>query len=79
MRFHSKGRRPLWCHDDELAQPVFGPAEIDRERIHVLDWTNYETQDERIKADGGLDMVLLGVDQMAISVGIYRTRQNLEI
>lgn len=39
----------------------FGPAEIDRERIHVLDWTNYETQDERIKADGGLDMVLLGV------------------
>lgn len=24
----------------------FGPAEIDRERIHVLDWTNYETQDE---------------------------------
>ena len=61
MRFHSKGRRPLWCHDDELAQPVFGPAEIDRERIHVLDWTNYETQDERIKADGGLDMVLLGV------------------
>lgn len=27
----------------------------------MLDWTNYETQDERLKEDGGLDFVLLGV------------------
>ncbi|MGM0169132.1 hypothetical protein IGI39_003448 [Enterococcus sp. AZ135] len=39
----------------------FGPANIDKEKIHVLDWTNYETQDERLKEDGGLDFVLLGV------------------
>lgn len=39
----------------------FGPAVIKKENIHVLDWTNYETQDQRIKEDGGLDFVLLGV------------------
>ena len=39
----------------------FDPANIKREKIHVLDWTNYETQDQRIAADGGLDFVLLGV------------------
>ncbi|KAF1299217.1 6-phosphogluconolactonase [Enterococcus sp. JM4C] len=44
-----------------LNKMFFDPAEIKKERIHVLDWTNYETQDERIKADGGLDFVLLGV------------------
>lgn len=44
-----------------LNKAFFGPAEIDRKNIHVLDWTNYQTQDERIKEDGGLDFVLLGV------------------
>ena len=46
-----------------LYQPVFGPAEIDRERIHVLDWTNYETQvmNESKPMGVRLDMVLLGV------------------
>lgn len=39
----------------------FGPAAIKEEKIHVLDWTNYEMQDQRIKEDGGLDFVLLGV------------------
>lgn len=44
-----------------LNKAFFDPAKIDRDKIHVLDWTNYETQDERIKEDGGLDFVLLGV------------------
>lgn len=44
-----------------LRTMFFGPANIDKEKIHVLDWTNYETQDERLKEDGGLDFVLLGV------------------
>lgn len=44
-----------------LNKMFFDPANIDRDRIHVLDWNNYETQDERIKADGGLDFVLLGL------------------
>lgn len=44
-----------------LHNMFFGPAAIDKEKIHVLDWTNYETQDERLKEDGGLDFVLLGV------------------
>lgn len=44
-----------------LNRLFFDPAGIDRDRIHVLDWTNYQTQDERIRADGGLDLVLLGV------------------
>ncbi|MDT2601113.1 glucosamine-6-phosphate deaminase [Enterococcus hulanensis] len=44
-----------------LNKLYFDPANISREKIHVLDWTNYETQDERIAEDGGLDFVLLGV------------------
>ena len=44
-----------------LDKLYFKPAEINREKIHVLDWNNYETQDERIAKDGGLDFVLLGV------------------
>ncbi|WWY81610.1 glucosamine-6-phosphate deaminase [Pediococcus pentosaceus] len=44
-----------------LNNMFFNPANIKREQIHVLDGTNYDTQDERIKADGGLDFVLLGV------------------
>ena len=44
-----------------LNKLYFDPANINREKIHVLDWTNYETQDERIGEDGGLDFVLLGV------------------
>lgn len=44
-----------------LNRLFFDPANIDRGRIHVLDHTNYQTQDERIAADGGLDLVLLGV------------------
>ncbi|MBU5362531.1 glucosamine-6-phosphate deaminase [Enterococcus raffinosus] len=44
-----------------LNKLYFYPANVQRENIHVLDWTNYETQDERIAKDGGLDFVLLGV------------------
>lgn len=44
-----------------LNKLYFDPANVQRENIHVLDWTNYETQDERIAKDGGLDFVLLGV------------------
>lgn len=44
-----------------LHNMFFGPAGIDRDNIHVLDGTNYDTHDDRIKADGGLDFVLLGV------------------
>ncbi|MEY8446423.1 glucosamine-6-phosphate deaminase [Enterococcus ratti] len=44
-----------------LHRMFFEPAAIDQKRIHVLDWSNYETQDVRLKNDGGLDAVLLGV------------------
>lgn len=37
------------------------PAGIDESRIHKLDPSNYQTQDARIQADGGLDMVVLGL------------------
>lgn len=37
------------------------PAGIREENIHKLDHTNYQTQDERIAADGGLDAVILGL------------------
>ncbi|EUJ42965.1 glucosamine-6-phosphate deaminase [Paenilisteria rocourtiae] len=44
-----------------LAKSFFTPAGIPSEQIHVLDETNYKTHDERLKADGGLDVMLLGI------------------
>lgn len=44
-----------------LREAFFTPANIDESQIHKLDQTNYQTQDERIEAEGGLDMVILGV------------------
>lgn len=44
-----------------LRAAFFTPAGIKEERIHKLDQYNYQTQDERIEQDGGLDMVILGV------------------
>lgn len=44
-----------------LRDAFFTPAHIKEEQIHKLDQFNYQTQDERIKKDGGLDMVILGV------------------
>jgi len=44
-----------------LRKQFLTPAGIPEENIHKLDHTNYQTQDERIKADGGLDAVILGL------------------
>ena len=44
-----------------LREAFFTPANIEEERIHKLDQNNYQTQDQRIKDAGGLDMVILGV------------------
>ncbi|RGW12966.1 glucosamine-6-phosphate deaminase [Enterococcus asini] len=56
-----KGETGYGVTMQNLNKLYFDPANIKREKIHVLDWTNYETQDQRIAADGGLDFVLLGV------------------
>jgi len=44
-----------------LRDAFFTPAHIKEEQIHKLDQFNYQTQDERIEKDGGLDRVILGV------------------
>lgn len=44
-----------------LRDTFFTPAHIKEEQIHKLDQFNYQTQDDRIEKDGGLDMVILGV------------------
>ncbi|TLG77310.1 glucosamine-6-phosphate deaminase [Culicoidibacter larvae] len=44
-----------------LDKLYFSPAAISAEQIHVLDENNYLQQDERIKDDGGLDLILLGI------------------
>lgn len=44
-----------------LRSAFFTPAVIAEDNIHVLDQHNYICQDDRIAADGGLDMILLGV------------------
>lgn len=45
----------------DLRRLYFEPAGILEEKIHVLDEHNYEEQDKRIFADGGLDAILLGI------------------
>ncbi|MDR2868823.1 MAG: glucosamine-6-phosphate deaminase [Deferribacteraceae bacterium] len=45
----------------DLRQYFYTPAQIPAEQIHVLDETNYSTQDKRIKDAGGLDAMLLGI------------------
>lgn len=44
-----------------LAELYFTPAGIKKEQLHILDETNWQTQDARIKADGGLDLILMGI------------------
>ncbi|MHC5251142.1 glucosamine-6-phosphate deaminase [Listeria kieliensis] len=45
----------------ELRKSYFTPAAIPEDQIHILDQHNYAGQDERIKNDGGLDAVILGL------------------
>ncbi|EOL44635.1 hypothetical protein RV11_GL002382 [Enterococcus phoeniculicola] len=45
----------------ELRKLYFTPAEISDEFIHPLDQHNYLDQDKRLKEDGGLDVLFLGV------------------
>ncbi|MGM0126063.1 hypothetical protein IGI37_003464 [Enterococcus sp. AZ194] len=44
-----------------LKKMYFDPAHIKQENIHALTSSNYQTQDARIQADGGLDLILMGV------------------
>lgn len=44
-----------------LRKQFLSQAGINEKNIHPLDQTNYMTQDERIKNDGGLDLILLGL------------------
>ncbi|MGY3777964.1 glucosamine-6-phosphate deaminase [Isobaculum melis] len=44
-----------------LREAFFTPANIPEANIHKLDQYNYQTQDERLKQDGGLDMLILGI------------------
>lgn len=37
------------------------PANIKEEHYHIFDETNYRNQEERLRNDGGLDLVLMGV------------------
>ncbi|MBC1418636.1 glucosamine-6-phosphate deaminase [Listeria fleischmannii] len=46
-----------------LNQLFFHPAAISEKQIHVLDEKNYTEQDARILADGGLDLILLGIGE----------------
>ncbi|STY35637.1 Glucosamine-6-phosphate deaminase [Listeria fleischmannii subsp. coloradonensis] len=46
-----------------LNQLFFHPAAISEKQIHVLDEKNYKEQDTRILADGGLDLILLGIGE----------------
>lgn len=44
-----------------LTNMYFREAQIPEERIHVLDENNYQGFDRKIEADGGIDMVLMGL------------------
>ena len=67
VHFYNSDEIPYRKEDREgvtisgLRDAFFTPAHIKEEQIHKLDQFNYQTQDERIEKDGGLDMVILGV------------------
>ncbi|WP_028392493.1 glucosamine-6-phosphate deaminase [Bacillus cihuensis] len=44
-----------------LKKMYFDPAGISTDHIHVLDETNYQTHDDRLAKDGGLDMIIIGI------------------
>lgn len=46
---------------NDLNTFFFHPAEYPRKRIHALDLKNWEGYDKKIAADGGLDMLLMGL------------------
>ncbi|MEG0274815.1 MAG: glucosamine-6-phosphate deaminase, partial [Longicatena sp.] len=46
-----------------LREYFFNKTNTPEENIHILDHTNYMNQDLRIKKDGGLNMVLLGIGE----------------
>lgn len=45
----------------DLRNYYFTPAGINEDRIHALSENNYEEQDKRIKEDGGLDVIIMGI------------------
>ena len=59
LHFLSGQREGITISD--LRRLYLTPAGVAEENIHKLDQNNYSTQDARIAADGGLDLVLLGM------------------
>lgn len=46
-----------------LKKHLYEPAKIPENRIHMLTSTNYNDYDKKIKQDGGLDLLVLGLGQ----------------
>lgn len=46
---------------ENLRKLYLTPAEIPAENIHILDQHNWEGYDKKLAADGGLDLVILGL------------------
>lgn len=44
-----------------LRAAFYKPAGIDEKNIHELNVANYEGYDEKLKSDGGLDLVVMGI------------------
>lgn len=54
-----KGR--LGVTIDALNKLFFRPNNIDENKVHIYNETNFEDYDEKIRQDGGLDMVIMGL------------------
>lgn len=48
---------------EDLRKLYFTPAAVPEKNIHILDQHNWEGYDEKIKQDGGLDFVILGLGE----------------
>lgn len=53
---HDKGA--IYRH---LEQHLFAPANVPDDRIHALNGGNYQNADRQIAADGGIDLLILGL------------------
>lgn len=56
-----RDREKIGVTMNDLNTYFFHPAAIPDNRIHALDLANWENYDQKITADGGLDMLLMGL------------------
>lgn len=59
---------------ESLYRLFYRPCHIDESRIEVFDEHNYQTYDEKIAQEGGIDMIMIGLGLDAVFAEIYQVQ-----